>query len=59
MGAGYAVVPPNRRGSCGYGQAHAPVGGRRAGHELTRNGRPRHHPQRFEAVLEWWSRHLS
>ncbi len=29
------------------------------GHELTRGGRPRHRVQRFEAVLEWWSRHLS
>ncbi|MBB2911463.1 dipeptidyl aminopeptidase/acylaminoacyl peptidase [Streptosporangium becharense] len=29
------------------------------GHELTRSGRPRHRVQRFEAVLEWWSRHLS
>ncbi|MGJ6962119.1 S9 family peptidase [Streptosporangium sp. G11] len=29
------------------------------GHELTRSGRPRHRLQRFEAVLEWWSRHLS
>ncbi|MEU4538111.1 S9 family peptidase [Streptosporangium sp. NPDC023825] len=29
------------------------------GHELTRGGRPRHRLQRFEAVLEWWSRHLS
>lgn len=28
------------------------------GHELTRSGRPRHRVQRFEAVLEWWSRHL-
>ncbi|MBG0831119.1 S9 family peptidase [Planomonospora sp. ID67723] len=29
------------------------------GHELTRSGRPRHRLQRFQAVLEWWSRHLS
>jgi dipeptidyl aminopeptidase/acylaminoacyl peptidase len=28
------------------------------GHELTRSGRPRHRLQRFEAVLEWWQRHL-
>jgi dipeptidyl aminopeptidase/acylaminoacyl peptidase len=28
------------------------------GHELTRSGKPRHRVQRFEAVLEWWSRHL-
>jgi dipeptidyl aminopeptidase/acylaminoacyl peptidase len=28
------------------------------GHELTRSGRPRHRVQRFEAVLDWWSRHL-
>ncbi|MBB6391818.1 alpha/beta hydrolase family protein [Microbacterium thalassium] len=27
-------------------------------HELTRAGRPRHRVQRFEAVLDWWSRHL-
>jgi dipeptidyl aminopeptidase/acylaminoacyl peptidase len=27
-------------------------------HELSRGGRPRHRLQRFEAVLEWWSRHL-
>ncbi|CAN5254643.1 S9 family peptidase [soil metagenome] len=27
-------------------------------HELTRSGRPRHRLQRFEAVLEWWSRYL-
>ena len=25
-------------------------------HELTRSGRPRHRVERFEAVLEWWSR---
>jgi dipeptidyl aminopeptidase/acylaminoacyl peptidase len=28
------------------------------GHELTRSGKPRHRHQRFDAVLEWWSRHL-
>ncbi|GAA2844044.1 S9 family peptidase [Crossiella cryophila] len=28
------------------------------GHELTRGGRPKHRLQRFEAVLDWWSRHL-
>lgn len=28
------------------------------GHELSRSGRPRHRVQRFDAVLEWWSRHL-
>lgn len=28
------------------------------GHELTRTGSPRHRRQRFEAVLEWWARHL-
>jgi dipeptidyl aminopeptidase/acylaminoacyl peptidase len=27
-------------------------------HELTRSGRPRHRLQRFDAVLEWWSRYL-
>ena len=27
-------------------------------HELTRSGRPRHRLQRFEAVLQWWRRHL-
>ncbi|MEV7758200.1 S9 family peptidase [Microbacterium sp. NPDC089180] len=27
-------------------------------HELTRAGRPQHRVQRFEAVLEWWGRHL-
>ena len=27
-------------------------------HELSRSGRPRHRLQRFEAVLDWWSRHL-
>jgi dipeptidyl aminopeptidase/acylaminoacyl peptidase len=28
------------------------------GHELTRSGRPSHRAARFDAVLEWWSRHL-
>ncbi len=28
------------------------------GHELSRSGRPRHREQRFEAILDWWSRHL-
>lgn len=27
-------------------------------HELTRSGQPRHRLQRFEAVLDWWERHL-
>lgn len=27
-------------------------------HELSRSGRPRHRLQRFEAVLDWWGRHL-
>jgi len=27
-------------------------------HELTRSGRPRHRVERFDAVLEWWSRYL-
>ncbi|NQX10298.1 S9 family peptidase [Microbacteriaceae bacterium VKM Ac-2855] len=27
-------------------------------HELSRSGRPRHRAQRFEAILEWWERHL-
>jgi len=27
-------------------------------HELTRSGAPRHRVQRFDAVLEWWARHL-
>ena len=27
-------------------------------HELSRSGRPRHRVQRFEAVLDWWGRHL-
>ncbi|MDR7111775.1 dipeptidyl aminopeptidase/acylaminoacyl peptidase [Microbacterium trichothecenolyticum] len=27
-------------------------------HELTRAGQPRHRVQRFDAVLDWWDRHL-
>lgn len=27
-------------------------------HELTRSGRPRHRLQRFEIVLDWWTRYL-
>lgn len=27
-------------------------------HELTRAGRPRHRVQRFEAILDWWQRHI-
>jgi dipeptidyl aminopeptidase/acylaminoacyl peptidase len=27
-------------------------------HELSRSGRPRHRVQRFEAILEWFGRHL-
>lgn len=27
-------------------------------HELTRAGRPRHRVERFEAILDWWDRHL-
>ena len=27
-------------------------------HELTRSGTPWHRRQRFEAVLDWWQRHL-
>jgi dipeptidyl aminopeptidase/acylaminoacyl peptidase len=27
-------------------------------HELSRNGRPRHRLQRFDAILDWWARHL-
>ncbi|WP_019179223.1 S9 family peptidase [Microbacterium yannicii] len=27
-------------------------------HELTRSGQPRHRVQRFDAVLDWWRRHL-
>lgn len=29
------------------------------GHELSRSGRPRHRLQRFEAILGWWTRHLT
>jgi dipeptidyl aminopeptidase/acylaminoacyl peptidase len=29
------------------------------GHELTRTGLPSHRLARFDAVLDWWSRHLS
>lgn len=28
------------------------------GHELTRSGRPSHRVARFEAVVDWWDRHL-
>jgi dipeptidyl aminopeptidase/acylaminoacyl peptidase len=28
------------------------------GHELTRSGLPSHRKARFEAILDWWSRHL-
>ncbi|MFC7616056.1 S9 family peptidase [Actinokineospora soli] len=28
------------------------------GHELTRSGKPAHRRQRFDAVLDWWNRHL-
>ncbi len=28
------------------------------GHELSRSGRPQHRQQRFDAVLDWWSRQL-
>jgi len=28
------------------------------GHELSRSGRPRHRRQRFDAILDWWARHL-
>ena len=27
-------------------------------HELSRSGQPRHRVQRFEAMLDWWNRHL-
>ncbi len=27
-------------------------------HELTRSGQPRHRVERFDAVLDWWQRHL-
>jgi dipeptidyl aminopeptidase/acylaminoacyl peptidase len=28
------------------------------GHELSRSGKPGHRVARFEAILDWWSRHL-
>ena len=28
-------------------------------HELSRSGLPSHRVSRFEAILDWWSRHLS
>jgi dipeptidyl aminopeptidase/acylaminoacyl peptidase len=28
------------------------------GHELSRSGRPGHRAQRFEAILDWWTRYL-
>ncbi|WP_181273434.1 alpha/beta hydrolase family protein [Brevibacterium oceani] len=28
-------------------------------HELSRSGQPRHRRQRFEAILDWWDRHLA
>lgn len=28
------------------------------GHELSRSGRPKHRVARFEAIVEWWNRHL-
>jgi dipeptidyl aminopeptidase/acylaminoacyl peptidase len=28
------------------------------GHELSRSGRPQHRVQRFQAILDWWQRHL-
>jgi dipeptidyl aminopeptidase/acylaminoacyl peptidase len=28
------------------------------GHELSRGGRPNHRVARFEAILDWWARHL-
>ena len=27
-------------------------------HELSRSGRPRHRIERFEVILDWWTRHL-
>jgi dipeptidyl aminopeptidase/acylaminoacyl peptidase len=27
-------------------------------HNLTRSGQPRHRVQRFEAILQWWAKHL-
>ena len=29
------------------------------GHELSRSGLPSHRIARFEAILEWWPRHLA
>jgi dipeptidyl aminopeptidase/acylaminoacyl peptidase len=29
------------------------------GHELSRSGLPSHRVQRFEAILDWWARHLT
>jgi dipeptidyl aminopeptidase/acylaminoacyl peptidase len=29
------------------------------GHELSRSGLPSHRVARFEAILDWWSRHLA
>lgn len=28
------------------------------GHELSRSGKPRHRLQRFDAILQWWNKHL-
>jgi dipeptidyl aminopeptidase/acylaminoacyl peptidase len=28
------------------------------GHELSRSGKPQHRRRRFEAILDWWDRHL-
>lgn len=28
------------------------------GHELSRSGKPRHRLQRFDAILNWWNKHL-
>ena len=27
-------------------------------HELSRAGQPRHRVERFEAILDWWTRHI-
>jgi dipeptidyl aminopeptidase/acylaminoacyl peptidase len=29
------------------------------GHELSRSGLPSHRLARFDAILDWWSRHLA
>jgi dipeptidyl aminopeptidase/acylaminoacyl peptidase len=29
------------------------------GHEMSRSGKPKHRAERFEAILDWHSRHLS